>query len=233
MQYLPNFLGWESSGFTAQVDPQQADDAVRGLAGLIVLGNAWESVDVFHALNVALQHDTLGFARERNGGRNTLAYFAWLRCRDLIDAGKGSMLPDAPKGQDLKSVLPRPGYVEADRLLDPAFAKLRAEANAWNADRTAFLMRRLGEGRHPDTDPEFWNGYNDRPAPSLPVVSVPHAFYARQALRRELALLVVIGVPVLLVLVALVSRALGSARDRQRKPRPAEDPLAESLGEPL
>ena len=64
-----------------------------------MLGNAWESVDIFHALNVALQRDSLGYERGREGGRNTLAYLAWLRCRELIDAGKGSMLPDAPKGE--------------------------------------------------------------------------------------------------------------------------------------
>ena len=81
---------------------------MRGLAGLVVLGNAWESVDIFHALNVALQRDSLGYARGRDGGRNTLAYFAWLRCRELIDAGKGSMLPDAPKGEALKALLPGP-----------------------------------------------------------------------------------------------------------------------------
>ena len=80
-------------------DPKEADDAIRGLAGLIVLGNAWESVDVFNALDVGLQHDSLGYAKEREGGRNTLAYLAWLRCRELIDSGKSSILPDAPKGK--------------------------------------------------------------------------------------------------------------------------------------
>src|SRR4051812_24611669 len=93
LEDLPNLLGWDIGTLQEQPDPQQVDDAVRGLAGLIVLGNAWESVDVFHSLNAALQKDTLGFARDRDGGRNTLAYFAWLRCRELIEAGKNSMLP--------------------------------------------------------------------------------------------------------------------------------------------
>jgi hypothetical protein len=95
---LPNLLGWSFDDIYGQeTDPKDADDAVRGLAGLIVLGNAWESVDIFHALNVALQRDSLGYERGREGGRNTLAYLAWLRCRELIDAGKGSMLPTRPK----------------------------------------------------------------------------------------------------------------------------------------
>ena len=41
-------------------------DAVEGLSGLIVLGNAWESVDIFHALSYALQID----------GRSSLAQLA-------------------------------------------------------------------------------------------------------------------------------------------------------------
>jgi len=116
LQYFPNLLGWDPGDIYGQeTDPKAADDAVRGLAGLIVLGNAWESVDVFNALNVALQRDSLGYERGRDGGRNTLAYLAWLRCRELIDAGKGSMLPDSPKGQRLESWLPRPDFVKADR----------------------------------------------------------------------------------------------------------------------
>jgi hypothetical protein len=109
MPYLPNLLGWSPHGYSSdQVDPKKADDAVRGLAGLVVLGNAWESVDVFNALLVALHLDSLGYGQLPEGGRNTLAYLAWLRCNELIDAGKGSILTDAPKGQAIKSLLREP-----------------------------------------------------------------------------------------------------------------------------
>ena len=46
-------------------------------------------------------------------------------------------------------MLPRPDFVEADKLLDPAFVELRAEADAWQAARIAFMTRRLKEGRTP------------------------------------------------------------------------------------
>ena len=153
---LPNLLGWSFDDYYGQAtSPKEARDTVRGLSGLIVLGNAWESVDIFHALNVALQRDSTGFERGREGGRNTLAYLAWLRSRELIDAGKGSMLPDAPKGEALKVMLRRPDFVQAEALLDPAFVKLRAEAEAWQAARTSFMLGRLKQGRHPDTDSHF------------------------------------------------------------------------------
>ncbi|CAN5627787.1 hypothetical protein BH23PLA1_BH23PLA1_20900 [soil metagenome] len=67
-QHLPNLLGWSFDDIYGELtDPEEADDAVRGFAGLIVLGNAWESVDIFHALNVALQRNSVGFERGREG----------------------------------------------------------------------------------------------------------------------------------------------------------------------
>ncbi len=63
-RFLPNLLGWEPGADDVNLaDPRAADQAVRGLAGLVVLGNAWESVDIFHAAECCLHHDTLDYAR--------------------------------------------------------------------------------------------------------------------------------------------------------------------------
>ena len=192
-QYHPNLLGWSFGDIYGELtEPSEADEAVRALAGLVILGNAWESVDIFHALNVALQRDSVGYERGRDGGRNTLAYFAWLRCRELIDAGQRSLYPGSPTGEALKSMLPAPDFVEAELLLDPAFAELRAEAESWHANRIEFMNRRLKAGRHPDTDPSFWDGYSESPAPQLPSVSVPEAYYANLAWRQRMVVLVMI-----------------------------------------
>lgn len=198
-EYLPNFLDWSFGDIYGEVTtPQEADEAVRGLAGLIVLGNAWESVDVFHALNVALQRNSLGFERGRDGGRNSLAYLAWLRCIELVDSGHGSLLPNAPKGEKLKPLLFRPDFTKADLLLDPVFRQFRTEADAWHTERVAFMLRRLDAGRHPDTDSNFWEGYTPPPVPELPTISVPDAYNAWQSRRMKLVLFVIIGVPILL-----------------------------------
>ncbi len=159
-EFHPNLLGWRFSDiYGTETEPSEADEAVRALSGLIVLGNAWESVDIFHALNVALQRDSFGYERGRDGGRNTLAYFAWLRCVELIDAGQRSLYPDSPTGEKLKSSLYAPDFVRPDLVLDPAFTKLRLEADEWHARRMEFMNVRLETGSHPDTDPEFWEGY--------------------------------------------------------------------------
>ena len=67
-------------------DPGAASEAIQGLCGLIVLGNAWESVDIFHALAKALD----------DYGDHDLAQQARLRCAELIDAGKGSIVVAHP-----------------------------------------------------------------------------------------------------------------------------------------
>jgi len=198
----------------------KADEAVRGFAGLVALGNAWESVDIFHALNVALQRDSIGYESRREGGRNTLAYFAWLRCRELIDAGKGSILPNARKGEALKGMLRRPDFVSnADGMLESAFVKLRAEAEARQAARLAFMMPRLKAGLHPDTDTGFRQGYEEKPAPGLPTQSVPDAYHAWIKWCGRVGMATFIGgIVVLVLLVGGLSRWAG-LRDARRRAR--------------
>lgn len=45
----------------------------------------------------------------------------------------------------------------------PAYEKLRANADAYRARRTDFMLARLRGGRHPDDDPESWLGYVTAP----------------------------------------------------------------------
>ncbi len=88
--------------------------------------------------------------------------------------------------------------MEADELLDAAYPKLRAEADAWQAARTAFMMRRLQEGRHPDTDPRFWDGYAEAPAPGLPTQTEPGTYGAARSwamANGKLALFLGISLP--------------------------------------
>ncbi len=196
--YLSDLLGWTQA---SRISPKEAHDAVRGLAGLIVLGNAWESVDVFNSLGIALQRDTLGFNRsDDDDGRNSLASMAVMRCEELIKAGKGSMHPDAPKGNDLSDALAR-GYFMASNDLEAAYPKLRAEADAWQKARTEFMTRRLKEGRHPDTDPKFWQGYVERPAPKLPSRATGQS---QAEIKRTVAIVASITVASMVTLVVAV-----------------------------
>ncbi len=134
----------------------------EGLAGLVVLGNAWESVDVF----MALEKDLI------KSKSAVLAYLATLRALELAKAGKKSLLParfiDADRSIEQR-IETRIGRVQlpARERLTAKYSELRTEADAWQKARATFMMQRLAVGRHPDTDPTFWNGYQPEPAPSL------------------------------------------------------------------
>lgn len=198
-QFLPNLLNFRMGyhGVTVH-SPKEADDAVRGLAGLIMLGNAWESVDVFYALSVALQHDSLGFPEEFDGRRHGLANLALMRAKELVDSGKRSMLPDAWVGDDLKSSFWRPDFINDQEYHKEDFLRLRLDAEQWQKARTDFMLARLSQGLHPDTDENFWSGYVERPAMPLPDYSVPDAYTAAYTRKMNRIRLVFAGILVLI-----------------------------------
>lgn len=144
-----------------EVDPSKA--ATEALAGLIVLGDAWQSVDVFNALS-----HTLEYQRHASVG-----YLAALRAREIALSGRRSLHPEfaAADPELADRVASFQGHFENSgpiAAVDSFFAEARAEAEDWHAERTAFVLRRLDEGRHPDTDPDFWSGYSSSPPPTPP-----------------------------------------------------------------
>jgi hypothetical protein len=161
---LPGFLDFD--------DPANKPlEAVRGLTGLIALGNAWESVDVFNTLAQAIDHADQ---------RTSVSLLARLRCHELIDAGRRSLHPEAPtEPEALKKEIddglhriPSEGPHDKDSVR-VAYRKLRDEADAWQKARTDYMMARLEKGRHPDTDTTFWDEYREVPPPSVTGVLAP------------------------------------------------------------
>ncbi len=159
---FPDFLNLPKSyglGDKQNLQSLEFYDAVEGLSGLIALGNAWESVDIFYALARALMLDH----------KPSLAYLAKLRCHELIDEGRGSMLAGSPTGNHLKTHISLYTYLtdRAEAHLGDEYARLRESANAWSLKRTDYILARLKQGRHPDTDADFWREYHEEPTPEL------------------------------------------------------------------
>ncbi|HEX8833759.1 MAG TPA: hypothetical protein VF719_06140 [Abditibacteriaceae bacterium] len=145
---------------------------VEGLSGLIVLGNAWESIDIFDALAQAL--DTLEI-KSRNGQgftvnkAVTLQCLANLRIQELIKKGRRPLFATTATQEKLLLQWGRCNglYRENAQAVESLYHRLRQEAEEWQTRRTAFMTARLKTGRHPDTDPKFWNGWIDNAPPSL------------------------------------------------------------------
>lgn len=162
---LPNMLGLEQDEITGSagddvLKAKGLDDAVQGISGLIVLGAAWESVDATYALGLAL----------RLKGDDVNAYVALLRCKELIEQGRGSLVANAPAGetlvQEISKVLPPPSDNAKAVAAKQNFKNQREIAEEWRADRNAKISELLASGRHPDTDGEFWNEVNGLTRPN-------------------------------------------------------------------
>jgi len=104
-------------------------------------------------------------------------YLLGLRLREMAKEGRTSLYPGAPSSRDMAYLFePRianfnlgagsPSQTKPEQL-EAIYKRLRAEADDWHARRTAFMLERLNAGRHPDTDPTFWNGWDDGAPPSL------------------------------------------------------------------
>jgi hypothetical protein len=161
---LPTFVDFHPG----RDDPHAA---VEALSGLIMLGNAWESVDVFNALVRALDAD---------GERTSVAMLARWRCLELVDQGKGSLVPVAPKGAALRDRIARPfSEPQQGKLLEYLYRRLRDEADAWHKSRTDFMAGRLGRGLHPDKDADFWSGYHEPAPPTVLAEAAQQVEYGR------------------------------------------------------
>ncbi len=132
------------------------DDAAEGLSGLIRLGNAWESIDVFRALQVA-------FANEQHA---TLVYLCMLRIHELIADGKRSLHPNFPYEMYSIDTISDPEVIVSDETLRlDYYPAARDESDDWLNERNSFIIAKLQTGSHPDTDPEFWIGYSESTSP--------------------------------------------------------------------
>jgi len=188
----------ERFDYRSFLDHQQDLDiehAIEGVSGLIVLGAAWESVDVYKVLG-----DLLG----RNGDAS-LAMLVEQRIDELIKNGRRSVAVGAPTGDALMDELHvARGQPTAEDEVIAFYKAARAAADEWHDERVAFMHNQFHAGKHPDTHKDFWVGYTELPAITLP----GDGFFARTsaAVRNDplRAAPVVLAVCISALLIAIV-----------------------------
>lgn len=135
---------------------KKREEAVIGLSGLIRLGGAWQSPDVYAAI-----------ARLYSPPERAMSYVAALRTKEILENGGKSLDPEIQREPyTIQAQL----HSSLDDNEAAEYHRLRGLADKWNDDRQAFMMARLKAGRHPDTDPHFWDG-----APAMPEFKVHEA----------------------------------------------------------
>ena len=130
--------------------------AVEGMSGLIVLGGAWESPDIFAALadHLLIVH------------RDKVGYLAQLRSQELLDAHRKSLVSGFPVYSEA-GLRERPIHPDYRDELTAKYRSLRAEAEEWQKRRWTYMEKRLRSGKHPDTDPAFWKYWQETQPPLL------------------------------------------------------------------
>lgn len=143
----------------------------EALAGLVILGAAWESPDVFILLTDALYL----------AGNLSLAELASLRAQEILATGRKPLYPGISVKPDewiTFRELERPNgrirltkneLAEADQLkVRQFFTEARKAVEARHTSRTAFMMGKLEQGQHPDTHADFWSGWTEPSMPKYP-----------------------------------------------------------------
>lgn len=132
-------------------------NASQGLSGLIALGSAWESLDIYYALAYSL------------GDRDdaSTAKLCMIRVRELADNQNLSLYEDFD--YVLLEITPGRGQVDPNRtaLINEWYSEARVEADDWVSRRNAYISERLGQGSHPDSNPDFWIDWEETTTPPM------------------------------------------------------------------
>lgn len=134
-------------------------DSIEGLSGLIALGNAWQSPEVYTALAFTMADE----------GLHVLATLCMIRVQDLNLRETGNELPE--KYADFELMIPGhamilDGYTE---VLRAYYVDASEEASDWVDTRNQYAMDRLERGVHPDTHSGFWDEWIEpSSAPDFP-----------------------------------------------------------------
>ncbi len=122
----------------------------------------------------------------------SLGWVAEWRARALYRSGAYPLDPSV--ATELSKEGP-PSHLSPRRisLLKNDYERLSSEIKRWQTDREAFMLARLREGRHPDTDPNFWTD-----SPESPVLALSEEGSGRPAWSPNWLI-----VPVLLLLIGL------------------------------
>lgn len=170
-------------------------DLSKALCGLVQMGAAWDSIDVFIWLAKSEQIQFGSYSRSPN---TSLAELILWRITELAAKGGTTISghgmikeirfgpnpsatskpqPVAIKEADLwndyralKRYMIRSALRTGSAEIANFFKSARSAADRRHEARTQFIMNRLQSGQHPDTDAAFWNGWIEPTIPKLPAI---------------------------------------------------------------
>ncbi len=166
---------------------------VDGLCGMIALGAGWDSPDMFRVLARVLS----------NRDESVLGRLALMREEELLKRGKRPIYSEPLREGKLADLT----MVENTRSDDMKryFTALRKNGDDYHSNRTEFMLAKLKEGKHPDTHPDFWDGYVEVPPVDLQALDAK--IYSQKRTKAMAVLLPAVGLTLgcVIVLVTMVA----------------------------
>lgn len=160
------------------------EQILKGLQGLVVLGNAWESSAVFEEMAAWAPPDKANLA-------NLLS----------LRAGEIAGIPT----EDVHIL------TTGNTKIRENFKMLREAAEAEHQRREVFMLEKLKRGLHPDTDPTFWNGFVPAKPPEF-IESTPNSVRQREEGMKNLYLYGTVTVVLVALIVGVLIASRNSNR---------------------
>ena len=128
----------------------------EGLSGMVRLGAAWQSVDIYYALAEAYAL----------GEDSSLSLIARLRVLELAEGGRESLHYDS----SFREAVLRPGIggLEDPKPVEQWYKNARRAADTRHELRLIYMRERFAKGEHPDTHPDFWGDWREMELPAMP-----------------------------------------------------------------
>ena len=145
---------------------EEYDKTLEGFIGLVMLGQAGQSVDIHLALGRVVSRRV-----PLTEAASSLGQLATMRATELHDDGRRSLfLPSHDPGEvDKVDVYVRHALHRRQWEQNAAFfTDARRAAEDAHAARVRYMQERFDRGEHPDTHPDFWAAHEQAELPAMP-----------------------------------------------------------------
>lgn len=176
------------------------EEIAIGLCGLVMMGAAYESPDVFAA--IARCRPTVSSA-----GTTVAAYRTaeLVRTRKPLSEFLDSQIDPLIGNKDLLA-----GKTEDSKL----YLRIRKDGEKVHQKRTAYMMERLNKGTHPDWDDRFWSDWEE---PPYPVIERRNLQQEQTMQIAAIGVVVMIGLPIAAVVSVRKRAAVKKANELPTK----------------
>jgi tetratricopeptide (TPR) repeat protein len=161
----------------------------KGIAGMMVLGNAWNSPVMLEAMMGLVPNEV------------QIKNLCWLRIGEIsiLEADPTANVAYSKIANSLRNEWFKPHRMEMDVKV---LGEVRENAINYTRSSKEFILKRLAEHKHPDIDSDFWDGYVPVAHVSRERFTLPDTTHPEKHLKPLFALIATIGLSVSALLIS-------------------------------